>query len=118
MTRRTFFAAVLALLTGGCIHAPTQRIDGLLGAAPPDPKLVATCRTERSAHNIWTVLAGAAGGGSGVAGAATAIPTDSTGKLVVGLVSLGVGVASIVFGAAAGVTAADYSDNKCEAILQ
>jgi hypothetical protein len=113
ITRR----ALLLLVLTGCINAPA-RSPGLLGAAPPDPKMVATCRSERSAHNAWTILAGAAGGGAGVAGAAESIPTDSTGKLAVGLTSLGIGIASIVFGAAAGITAADYADNHCDAVLQ
>jgi hypothetical protein len=101
----------------GCIHAPTQR-PGVLAAAPADPMLVATCRSERNWHNAWTILGGAAGGAAGVAGAAESVPTTNAGKLAVGLVSLGVGVASIVFGAASGITAADYSDNKCDSVLQ
>jgi hypothetical protein len=112
VTRR----ALLLLALTGCLHAPAQH--ALLGAAPPDPQAVAACRSTRNWHNVWTVSAGAAGGAAGVAGAAESIPTDSTGKLVVGLVSLAFGIASIIGGAAAGVTAANYSDSRCDTVLQ
>ena len=110
------FVAVLFVGLVGCLHAPTRRPE-LLGAAPPSPAAVASCRSERNWHNGWTVAAGAAGGAAGVAGAAETLPTTNAGKLAVGLTSLAVGVMSIIFGAAAGFTAASYADDHCDAIL-
>ncbi len=115
--RCTFGVAVAALLLFvGCARvAPPSRV----GAPPPSPQEISTCKSELSARSVATFLA--IGAGAGVSGFGAAAGDEPSSN---GTAKTGFQITSIAFGvAAAGVAIAAarinnaYNAHRCDAVL-
>lgn len=115
--KKFILAGCLALLSG-CIRVnqPPPHT-GLQETVPPNPVLVQSCESTRTAHNNWTIVASILGASAGSGGALDATTSDKG-------VQTGIGVASVITGVlAAGATtissieANQYSTDNCAAVL-
>ena len=112
MRRRSFIAALLALLASGCLHRPSTTLLGASGQpTPPEP---AACSQLRKAHDGELIAGAIAAGLAGGGGSLVAVETDQGQKIgtVAGVAVLGAGAA--LFTVLAGISADDYTQ-QCTA---
>ena len=112
MRRRSFIAALLALLASGCLHRPSTTLLGASGQ--PTPLEPASCSRLRAAHDGEMIAGAIAAGLAGGGGSLVAVETDQGQKIgtVAGSAVLGVGAA--LFTVLVGISADDYTQ-QCTA---
>jgi hypothetical protein len=84
---------------------------------PPNPILVQSCESTRTAHNTWTLLGAFFGGAAGTSGAVDAVTTNKTVQAAVGIGIAASGILAAISTTAASIEADNYSTNGCAAIL-
>jgi len=110
----------LILLLAGCINAPQPRAPGshLFLASPPSPQKISDCKSERTAHNVWTALGSVLGASAGAGGTAAGIVKDQGWQIAIGATAAGFGIFAALATALAGIEADAYSQGNCTEVLQ
>lgn len=118
---KKFILAGCLVLLSGCIGInqppPRPPLTDTTPPVAPNPILVQSCESTRTAHNNWTIVAAVLGASAGSGGALDATTSNKG-------VQTGIGVASVITGVlAAGATtissieANQYATDNCAAVL-
>jgi hypothetical protein len=116
---------LLPLVCIGCIREPTSNLMGAPAPGTPPPPAppaseVQACESTRTWHNVWVLSGTVLGGIGGAGGTVTAVDSNDSHNVQVGL-GIGIAAAAVLGGlatAAAGITADNYSTDNCPSILQ
>lgn len=87
-------------------------------ASPPSPQKIADCKSERTAHNVWTVLGAVFGAGAGAGGTVTGLVKDEGWQIATGVTTAGIGLLAALATAFAGIEADAYAQGNCTEVLQ
>jgi len=87
-------------------------------ASPPSPQKVSDCKSESTAHNIWTVFGTVFGASAGAGGTATGIVKDQGWQIAIGATAAGLGIFAALATTLAGIEANAYAQGNCTEVLQ
>lgn len=124
MNLSVVFAVAASVSSAGCFFTLPEAESrsakvATMSATGPKTEYVKECKSSRSWHSFWSITAASAGFLTGSGGVGTlAYKDNGVARDRIAAASIGLGLVGIIAASAAAVTAGNYAEDGCPAILE